>query len=578
MNASDFNLILRPYQEETSEKIRHIYERQGEFNRFAGVVLPTGGGKSFVAIDQIISINNKDGQSSDLNNGVINNSKIVYAAPGKEIISQVRLHILKNVILNMLDLETMSIDEINQMMKKEYPSLKFSTISGLDDNASAEEKKSAIIQNLSPTQIEKMVKKAFPNLVFKCYAGIKEKDSPDEADKGKVEKETYSKVSAKSKVKESDISDASLVIIDEAHRVGAESWGPEIEAAFRKNAEGKILAITATPERDDKKGKKDMMYGIAKMVYPDHTPLPDQYMAQEIYLLDAMRDGLVTPTEVVDFSSSLAEADEYWELVDILKRFERDGISGTEKNKVIKALEKMEEIIGYSPRNLTEEERETKRNEDIKQTIAKNLENKNGKYIAFIPKRNPKENLTPEEHFASWKAKIVAQFEGIVDPNSITIEYVSSEKTDAQNDEILKKFEDAPNDKGGIKILVSIDKLDEGVHVDGIDGEFMYKKVNSSRLYLQESGRCISSCDPNLPSTKQSSRKIFDVTGNTRRQIQKQTGRQTSHQYNLKRILEISEWIKENDNQYPDINKQIPETAEEIEKVISDKKTYYRKK
>lgn len=545
MNASDFKLILRPYQKETSNKINYIYTKQDEYNRFAGVVLPTGGGKSFVAIDQIISINNEEGQSSDLDNGVINNSKIVYAAPGKEIISQVRLHILKNVILN--------------------------------DNVITGEKKNEIIQNLSPAQIEKMVKKAFPNLVFKCYAGIKEKDLPDEEDKRKLEKESYSKVATDSIVKESDIANASLVIIDEAHRVGATSWGPEIEAAFRKNVKGKILAITATPERNDKKGKKDMMYRIAKMVYTDHIPLPEQYMAQEIYLLDAMRDGLVTPTKIVDFPSSLAETDEYNELVELLKRFEKTEKNKkskiNEKEKVTKALEQMEEIIGYSPRNLTEEEKKQKRNEDIKKTIAQNLDNKNGKYIAFIPKRNSKENLTVEEHFESWKSKIRSQFEGIVD--SINIEYVSSEKTDAQNDEILKKFEDAPNDKGGIKILMSIDKLDEGVHVDGIDGEFMYKKVNSSRLYLQESGRCISSCDPNLPSTKQSRRKIFDITGNTRGQVQKQTGKKTSHQYNLKRIREISKWINENENQYPDINKQIPEDAKDRDKVIYEKEIRY---
>lgn len=105
-------------------------------------------------------------------------------------------------------------------------------------------------------------------------------------------------------------------------------------------------------------------------------------------------------------------------------------------------------------------------------------------------------------------------FEGVLDENGkpvkVTVSFVSSEKSikvdengypvDSQapdgkninNSQTLKKFEDASNTTGGIKILLSNKKLDEGVHVDGIDGAIMLRSVDSGTTYLQEAGRCIS--------------------------------------------------------------------------------------
>ena len=58
-----------------------------------------------------------------------------------------------------------------------------------------------------------------------------------------------------------------------------------------------------------------------------------------------------------------------------------------------------------------------------------------------------------------------------------------------ENAKALKNFEDSSTTHGGIKILLAIDKLNEGVHVDGIDGCLMFRNIgeNSSTLFLQQS-------------------------------------------------------------------------------------------
>ena len=73
----------------------------------------------------------------------------------------------------------------------------------------------------------------------------------------------------------------------------------------------KILAISATPERNDREGK-EMMAGIARMAYPkDEIVTPDEYMAQEIYVLEAMRNGIINSPKVLTSGFYLYYSNEY---------------------------------------------------------------------------------------------------------------------------------------------------------------------------------------------------------------------------------------------------------------------------
>lgn len=138
---------------------------------------------------------------------------MLYVAPSHEILSQVKMHIVKKVIFNIPNLEEMTIDEINELIRNDYDSIvDFNGINyGVDannqigDNASRSEKINAIVRQLKPEQITRLVEKAFPNLKFRCYAGIK-----GEKDNGEFQYVT-----------DKDIMDSEFIILDEAHRLGA---------------------------------------------------------------------------------------------------------------------------------------------------------------------------------------------------------------------------------------------------------------------------------------------------------------------------------------------------------------------
>lgn len=582
---------LRGYQEVATTRTDEIFASE-DHNRYSAVILPTGGGKSFVAIQELLSFNNpgytekhrnatakksKDGEMR----GGINDAKMLYIAPTHEILSQIKLHIVKNVLLSIPDLDKKSIAEIDQIIKEEFPSLKFQGINHqigegnipiIADNASASEKKSAILRQISPKQIDALVKAAFPNLIFKCYASVK---------------------GEKANVEDEDLLNAEFIIVDEAHRLGASEWRPNFEDNIRKNSNVKILGITATPERTDKQGK-DMMAEIAKMVYPGETITADQYLSQEIYVADAIKDGIVISPDITSTDASLAQSTQYKNILELYEKQKDPAV----KQELEDILTEMEAIIGFSPRKLTPDEVQKRIDEEVAATISKEIRNPNGKYIAFLPanKANPKsdqEKPDSAEYFQQYMDRIREQFKGVLDENGnpvkISFEIVTSNTSirvergengviptlnpkapKIVNSQVIKNFEDASSETGGIKILLTNTLLNEGVHVDGIDGALMYNTIRSPITFLQQTGRCISSMDPGKPLEKQSRTQVIDTTGNTFYQITKDNGRNLSRSYDLKRIQEIAKWINDNGGKLPDINKEAPEGATDEEKVKAE--------
>lgn len=582
---------LRGYQEAATTRIDEIFSSE-EHNRYSAVVLPTGGGKSFVAIQELLSFNNpeytkkhrnataKKGEDGEMYGG-INDSKMLYIAPTHEILSQIKLHIVKNVLFSIPDLDKKSIAEIDEIVRGEFPSLKFRGINHpkdgenipiIDDDASTSEKKSGILRQIDSKQIDALVEAAFPNLIFKCYASVK---------------------GEKANVSDEDLRSAEFIIVDEAHRLGASEWRPNFEYNIQRNPGVKILGITATPERTDKHGN-DMMAEIAKMVYPGETITADQYLAQEIYVSDAIKDGIVISPDITGTDASLAQSTQYKNILEFYEK-EKDPIIKQELEEI---LTEMEEIIGFSPRELTPEEVQKKINEAVAATISREIRNPNGKYIAFLPanKANPQsdqEKPDSAEYFQQYMDRIREQFKGVLDENGnpveVSFKIVTSNKSirgiegengiiptldpkapKIVNSQVIKSFEDASSETGGIKILLANTILNEGVHVDGIDGALMYNTIRSPITFLQQTGRCISSMDPKKPLEKQARTQVIDTMGNTFYQITKNNGRNISRSYDLKRIQEIAKWIKDNGGNLPDINKEALEGATDEEKAKAE--------
>ena len=102
------DIQLRQYQQRAVEKTDELFETE----RFASVILPTGGGKSFVAISELMK--HKD-------------EEIIYLAPQNEILEQMKDYIIKYVH-GPKNTIGRNKDEI---IKEVFPNLKFSTYPGL---------------------------------------------------------------------------------------------------------------------------------------------------------------------------------------------------------------------------------------------------------------------------------------------------------------------------------------------------------------------------------------------------------------------------------------------------------------
>lgn len=453
---------LRDYQASALDKVNEIHQQK----RYAATILPTGAGKSFVAMSLMMQYKN---------------GNILYFAPNIEILNQLKRHIAKNILE--------------------------------DENANIEE--------------------AFPHLKMFCYQGLTRKDEEL--------LESY---------------DADLIIFDELHRTGAIKWDSKIRNLIEGNPNAKILGITATPVRDV--DKRNMAREIAEATgeYTIEELKQKRYLASEIYLLDAMQDGIVVSPRVVTFDYSLQDSEQYQE---IRKMYEEET-NPQKKEEIKKIYDEMKEIIQKSEL------------EGMSKIFEENINNKNGRYIVFLPRNNT--DMSSEEYVKAEIEKIKENLKNI--DSEPQIDYLLSDRErKSENLTAISNFESSQSEH--LKLIFAIDMLNEGVHVDGIDGIIMLRPISAEHkiLYLQQIGRCIYSVDPQKPIEENQTPIIFDVYNNYLEQNMDREANRTTPTSDLQRLQLIVNWVNLH-GYIPDIES---EDIEEFKKARTLKiiKTKYEK-
>ena len=445
---------LRDYQLRIKEGVDDIYS---DGRRFAGVVLPTGGGKSFVAMSEMLE--RKD-------------SNIVYIAPRLEILRQFKKHIVKYV-------------------------------AGVDTN------------NLSDKEIDLIVKDCFPHLEMYCYQGL------DKDDEEKLKR--Y---------------DADFIILDELHHVGAEKWSPAVRALLERNKNSKVLGITATPIRDDVKGNNvedaDMMRAMAIML-DNYTTLElceKRYLACDINIVDAIQEGFVVCPKIVSFDYDLENTDYYKNALQLVSREKNP----TTKEFLNDKLSEMQDLISLAELR------------GVDTIIHDYLQDDKGRYILFIP-RKPNEIkddsgkvLSTDEYINSEIEKFKENL-GLIDTDPV-IDFIHSGRKKEDNSNAIRHFE-ADDNSDHIKILVAIDMLNEGVHLDGIKGSFNFRKIDSNHqiLLLQHLGRTIFSIDPNKELEEKDIPVVFDKFNNYSNLNMDRMVNKTNSNSDLEKLKDIVFWI-----------------------------------
>ena len=254
-----------------------------------------------------------------------------------------------------------------------------------------------------------------------------------------------------------------IIIMDELHRTGADKWGEKIDDLINMNPNAKILGLTATPDRmDDKNIVDDLFSGNVDY---------------ELTLIDAIRKGIVQAPNYVKCDYSLRDS-----LESIKTAIEQCSNPQTKK-ELQERYDKMRKIVEHA--------------EGIPALFAKNMTRKDGKYIVFCKDKQHMDELI--EASKEWFTNIDT------DPEIYSV-YSGEGYSEKVNKNTIKSFEDSKSKH--LKLLFSVDMLNEGLHVEDISGVIMLRPTDSRIIYLQQLGRALSS------DTSREKTIVFDLVNN----------------------------------------------------------------
>lgn len=270
---------------------------------------------------------------------------------------------------------------------------------------------------------------------------------------------TYTKVTFLT-VKEVKDLKPDYIIVDEFHRCGAEEWGAGVQLLLSTYPQAKLIGTTATHIRylDDKRNMADELF--------------EGNIAHHLTLSKAIALGILPTPKYI---SALYKFDEEYLRV---KKSVADSMA--EDKKVI--LERLNKI-----------KLEFENTSSIPQILQEHLTGEINKIIVFTK---------DIKHLRKHKDMVLSWFNSIGYDNIQSFEVHS--ENEAKNKVVFKSFEQSIFE--GLKIMFSVNMLNEGVHVKGVNCEIMLRDTESPIIYYQQFGRCLT-VEANEPL-------IFDLVNN----------------------------------------------------------------
>ena len=259
---------------------------------------------------------------------------------------------------------------------------------------------------------------------------------------------TYSKLASLSD-EEIEALGVDIIILDEFHHCGAPEWGNGVNRLLNKFKNSKVLGLSATPIR-----YFDNARDMAEELF-------EGSIASEMSLEETIERDILPSAKYVSALYGYTE-----ELENMRKNI--DKITDTEKRVEAERLfTVLKQKLDKDTKNLPE-------------LLSEHMVNKDGKYIVFCKDINDmKEKMANAD-------KIF----GSVNSNIKTYS-VSSEKDLKENDNTLTEFE---NDKteNTLKLMFSVNMLNEGYHINDLDGVVMMRPTFSPTIFAQQLGRALT--------------------------------------------------------------------------------------
>ncbi len=254
-----------------------------------------------------------------------------------------------------------------------------------------------------------------------------------------------------------------IIIMDEAHRIGAPEWGTKLEKLLEVYPSAKVLGLTATPDRMDGKNVIEDTFNNNKAI--------------EITLTQAFARGYLKFPKYINAIYSFKDD------IDSLQN-KIDNIENDQKREEIQA--KLE-IAKKSLQNA----------EGLPEIFEKHMSKTGGKYIVFCQNKEHMDEMMEESK--EWVKN--------VDSNP-TMYSVYNKDGSKANEDTIKAFENDNSEH--LKLLFSLQMLNEGVHVKDISGVIMLRTTKSNIIYKQQLGRALSANDGERTV-------IFDIVNNSKK-------------------------------------------------------------
>lgn len=285
---------------------------------------------------------------------------------------------------------------------------------------------------------------------------------------------TYSKLSRMYKENELNsktLGNVKLIVADELHRTGAESWGEAFKFLIKIFPNAKILGATATPIRyldDNRDMVEELFHGNYASNLDINEAIIKKILPQPTYItsLYSIKDDI---KKRVNAANKMKKYNNESVTKELLDRLNKLSLQWESKSGVDKIIEK-----------------------HLKSQV-----NEAGgvKIIVFCSNVNSLDYYTKE--IKEW-------FSNAFKTKQINIyKYHSKElKHDKQFEEFKKK-----EISSGINILMTIAKLNEGIHLNDVSAIMMLRKTISNIIYQQQIGRVLSISNSYHPI-------IFDLVNN----------------------------------------------------------------
>ncbi len=251
------------------------------------------------------------------------------------------------------------------------------------------------------------------------------------------------------------------IVLDEFHRCGAEMWGKGVQMLLNSYPSTPILGLSATNIRylDNQRDMADELF--------------DGNIASEMSLGEAIVRGILTPPKYV------------LSVYSYQKDFEKYG------ERVRKAKNRNVRTVGEQ--YLEALRRAIEKADRLDKIFEKHMADRTGKYIVFC---------SSKEHMDEMQTHIEEWF-GCID-KALHVYTVYTEDSSASKE--FQAFK-ADNDEGHLRLLYTIDALNEGIHIENISGVILLRPTISPIIYKQQIGRALSASKGKVPV-------IFDIVNN----------------------------------------------------------------